>query len=1380
MNDLYNKMFLLCVGLLFSYSVISAQTVVTVNTLNDTPPWDNPDTPEDETDDGICMDKDGHCSLRAALTETKDGNLFARTINIVVEGQINLNYDPLPLTLADGFKIFGNANIKINQTAENSICFQIAGSECGLENLQLTAPTGTGVYILGTNNIKIKNCRIKDNFLNGIQIVSGQNIEISDNVISGNKLNGISIEGFNISDVKIKRNKIGTNDNATSADGNLISGISVAYSTFPLSNILIGGDNPSDRNIISGNNNGIQILADNIIVKNNYIGTNYNGTVAIPDSLKGIVINSKNNTICNNVISGNSLYGIMLHNGIFSSASSNKIFGNIIGGTATDTLPLPNLVGIWIAGYSTDNIIGAGLNKDNTQNAIVYNSLYGIYVDSSVAGSKPVRNTFRKNLYKDNNRLAIKVTLNTQNNIKAPLIDSIATDSSGDVFFYGHEANPNATVDMYKCDPASLTEGKDWISEDKADVLGNFKIKIDDVSCDALTVMQTDLNGNSSQFAKSISPAPLPGKIEPNCTGPFIVGITYDNEFTIKINWNGIPEPSRKVTFFLNGVNQKDGILNDDIAKVTYDMGILTKGNNEISCQVFGCSPTPLSGQSCTLCAVDLPTWLLSPAAYCDNGQIHYKEKILFPASTIANVLDIPSYVAFIAGALEFAGIPEYEVEINMPGVSPNVEFNKQFSFLGTALNFTTTGNVTSTLDCSGIVPVGNIGMHAGITHTFHAGFNLESYLPDCTGIFSFWILEDICQYAHSLARSIRASATVGGSIDINSRIVLNNSLSLTGTGTAKAFVKPEFDLFFFHARGNGEISFTLSLPTFELVNFQYQLSGHIYCSTPIPALDFDIPLGPWPRTGIQFASLNERILSDVGFKNQTNEMKYFHVENSYSRFTLSDTVVAEKIPNDAEVKFCAGKNNYEAVVWNEFNSSSERPSGDIALKIKNGTVWSNNIILNNDINIDQNPMAVFDANNNIVLCWERNFSPTIPSGEELYNPIFLKKYEIAYAVVDPSNGNIIQSGSLGDSLHYDFNPLLMKGKDGTIMLIWQATNGNTLFGKPGNELLLNTVEWNGNNWDVVKIISNTLEGVMNWDGAVYSSDKAMLALIKDNDNDFSTSTDREVQVYNLNGENWTGPIYVTSDNTVDWAVHTAYTNDGNPLLCWQKDTLIVGLTNDLNSTPSVWLDSSDVGLEFMNADFMCTSEDSLILIWKDGSAIFYSFADLENFDWCENIPIKTTPEVQRSVTTYFNSDGNLLIGYLQFPRADSLPEVNSNGKIFISEIDLKNIVTGSVEELKNIPHYFKLYSAYPNPFNTSTKIKFEIPAVETGQASSLMTTLKVYDILGREVATLVNETKEAGTHEVEFDGSNLTSGIYFYRLQAGSFSEVKKLILMK
>ncbi|MBK8553219.1 MAG: T9SS type A sorting domain-containing protein [Ignavibacteria bacterium] len=94
-------------------------------------------------------------------------------------------------------------------------------------------------------------------------------------------------------------------------------------------------------------------------------------------------------------------------------------------------------------------------------------------------------------------------------------------------------------------------------------------------------------------------------------------------------------------------------------------------------------------------------------------------------------------------------------------------------------------------------------------------------------------------------------------------------------------------------------------------------------------------------------------------------------------------------------------------------------------------------------------------------------------------------------------------------------------------------------------------------------------------------------------------------------------------------------------------------------------------------------------------------------------------------------------------------------------------------EVVIGVPDKFELSQNYPNPFNPSTNLEFGISNLE-------FVSLKVYDAMGKEVATLVNEIKPAGRYEVTFDGSNLGSGVYFYKIKAGSFTAVKRMILIK
>jgi hypothetical protein len=88
-------------------------------------------------------------------------------------------------------------------------------------------------------------------------------------------------------------------------------------------------------------------------------------------------------------------------------------------------------------------------------------------------------------------------------------------------------------------------------------------------------------------------------------------------------------------------------------------------------------------------------------------------------------------------------------------------------------------------------------------------------------------------------------------------------------------------------------------------------------------------------------------------------------------------------------------------------------------------------------------------------------------------------------------------------------------------------------------------------------------------------------------------------------------------------------------------------------------------------------------------------------------------------------------------------------------------------------PKEFKLEQNFPNPFNPTTKIQYQLP-------QDAKVTLKVYDILGSEVATLVNEEQEAGYKEIQFNGSNIASGMYVYRLQASNYISTKKMMVVK
>jgi hypothetical protein len=118
------------------------------------------------------------------------------------------------------------------------------------------------------------------------------------------------------------------------------------------------------------------------------------------------------------------------------------------------------------------------------------------------------------------------------------------------------------------------------------------------------------------------------------------------------------------------------------------------------------------------------------------------------------------------------------------------------------------------------------------------------------------------------------------------------------------------------------------------------------------------------------------------------------------------------------------------------------------------------------------------------------------------------------------------------------------------------------------------------------------------------------------------------------------------------------------------------------------------------------------------------------------------------------------------------LAEVETNARISFYDIF-------GIKQLSQIADKFSLSQNYPNPFNPSTIIRFSVPLSKGGNRG-LSVSLKIYDVLGKEIATLVDEQLKPGSYEAQWNAGNFASGIYFYRLTAGNYSVSKKMLMVK
>ncbi len=148
--------------------------------------------------------------------------------------------------------------------------------------------------------------------------------------------------------------------------------------------------------------------------------------------------------------------------------------------------------------------------------------------------------------------------------------------------------------------------------------------------------------------------------------------------------------------------------------------------------------------------------------------------------------------------------------------------------------------------------------------------------------------------------------------------------------------------------------------------------------------------------------------------------------------------------------------------------------------------------------------------------------------------------------------------------------------------------------------------------------------------------------------------------------------------------------------------------------------------------------------------------------------------------STISDADGNFTLTVSAFPELPNITATARDADGNTSEFSSPFIITDVKEEKIKLPTEYTLYQNYPNPFNPATTIKYSIPFVKTLHTTSQHVQLKIYDILGKEVATLVNKKQTAGNYEITFDASRLTSGIYYYKIIAGEFNQVRKMILLK
>jgi len=238
---------------------------------------------------------------------------------------------------------------------------------------------------------------------------------------------------------------------------------------------------------------------------------------------------------------------------------------------------------------------------------------------------------------------------------------------------------------------------------------------------------------------------------------------------------------------------------------------------------------------------------------------------------------------------------------------------------------------------------------------------------------------------------------------------------------------------------------------------------------------------------------------------------------------------------------------------------------------------------------------------------------------------------------------------------------------------------------------------------------------------------------------------------------------YYSSENLKDSTIIQWFINE------WRNEYRITYNYNDTTnfleqSLTQIWYDTHWENLwnSIINNDQNGNQIENLVLYWTSGGGGNWENYEKIHFTYRDN---------------YFES------GYCEewtgvnwVPGDDLITILNPDGyklELIINSFFIYYTITGVEGEENGAANNYYLSQNYPNPFNPRTSLQYAI-------GNRQFVTLKVYDLLGREVVTLVNEEKPAGEYEVEFNGNNLPSGIYFYQLKADQFVETRKMVLLK
>ncbi|RLB88252.1 MAG: hypothetical protein DRH26_13945, partial [Deltaproteobacteria bacterium] len=777
----------------------------------------------------------------------------------------------------------------------------------------------------------------------------------------------------------------------------------------------------------------------------------------------------------------------------------------------------------------------------------------------------------------------------------------------------------------------------------------------------------------------------------------FIDGLSADNTYVVSVDW--MDDAPGNIIFDVNGTEYETSASQSGTTEYSFDMGNDFTGSLSPTGNILKITAVNYSGVSSNIetlnpVVIPLPDWSVNFGngfeIKTQNNNLVYKLDINWPDEPIEILIDenelgsvlwtawglfpyiggrifgIPGTQAFIeleaktdgSGSIAAGGKSGFEaaggkIEIKLGGKGKlKYENNKGLEWKETSLILGVKGTLKKEVGPVTIIPalegavnlpliggaVGWFNDRAKIKGTITTGSEIALEIMSATGEIGFNKADIVTM----------AGIGLGMSIDI----IEDLEAEVTGGGTGKIFWQVPADPDYFKKL---ETALTADI-TFTIMGWKWK-TGYTHpfiypesAATQSMITAMSIPsytMTPVSREFLTYGDYNKpvalanRSSMDIGGSGPTTN--YQIIENV---FPYSDPAVAEYNGNAAI-----------AYVYLDPNDPVHQET-EIYYSFFDGTNYTAPAPILDDTRADFSPSIAYDSTGKIICVWQRvkviNFQ-----GVEL--TVMVPELEIVYSVYDPAAQTPAWSEplSLTDNTFMDYNPMLRRGNNGNLMLVWLSNEGNRLIGNSDSPTSIHYSTWDGSQFSGSTTLGTTLEDSFKFSFA-YNGTNGILTYTKDMDGIFvapedatePASTDQEIFFLEFNGTIWNGPNQVTTDNIADTSSQILYTAAG-PELIWLRGDTIVRLTNwDPYEFETIKTDIISAGL--MDFKFYSDPADHLVLLWQEsddkGVDLFYAVYDNDNSIWSNDLRLTNDPAMEKDFAGQFDDNGML---HLVFNKKD-------------------------------------------------------------------------------------------------------------------------------